>query len=151
MRSASGHQGENDRAAVKKNVEQEHVRHFLHKTCNQEVSGSFTLQSCKATANKCTKEVCCTCKIAFLLIRPIAVFFIDCNLNFSDHINSVTKKDSQRASKDWGSHEAKKPCTNSRKATTVQSGHTTSSNLLPFNLAHVTRENWSAFKKEGLG
>ena len=44
MRSASGHQGENDRAAVKKkNVEQRHVRHFLHKTCNSEVSGSFTL------------------------------------------------------------------------------------------------------------
>ena len=25
----------------KKKHEQEHVRHFLHKTCNQEVSGSF--------------------------------------------------------------------------------------------------------------
>ena len=23
--------------------EEEHVRHFLHKTCNQEVSGRFTL------------------------------------------------------------------------------------------------------------
>ena len=58
----------------KKKSEQEHVRHFLHKTCNQEVSGRFTLQSCKTTAKKCTKKVCCTCKVTFLLIRPIAVF-----------------------------------------------------------------------------
>ena len=27
----------------KKKGEQEHVRHYLHKTCNQEVSGCFTL------------------------------------------------------------------------------------------------------------
>ena len=59
-------------------------------------------------------------------------------------------------SKDWGSHEAKNPRTNSREATTVQSGHTSSSNLWPFNLAlfsvgKVTGGNWSAFKKEGLG
>ena len=41
MRNASGHLGENERQWKKS--EQEHVRHFLHKTCNQEVSGSFTL------------------------------------------------------------------------------------------------------------
>ena len=40
IRNASAHQGENERQW--KN-EQEHARHFLHKTCNQEVSGSFTL------------------------------------------------------------------------------------------------------------
>ena len=28
----------------------------------------------KTTAKKCTKKVCCTCKVAFLLIRPIVVF-----------------------------------------------------------------------------
>ena len=50
-------------------------RHFLHKTNNQEVSRSFTLKSCKTTAKKCTKKVCCSCKVAFLLIRPIVVFF----------------------------------------------------------------------------
>ena len=27
----------------KKKNEEENVRHFLHKTCNQDVSGSFTL------------------------------------------------------------------------------------------------------------
>ena len=31
---------------------EEHVRPFLHKTCNQEVSGRITLQSCKTTAKK---------------------------------------------------------------------------------------------------
>ena len=41
MRNASGQLGENERQWKKS--EQEHVRHFLHKTCNQEVSGSFTL------------------------------------------------------------------------------------------------------------
>ena len=44
---------------------QENVRHFLHKTCNQDVSGSFTLWSCKTTAKKCTKQVCCKCKVVF--------------------------------------------------------------------------------------
>ena len=58
-----------------KKSEQEHRRHFLHKTCNQDVSGRYTLQSCKTTAKKCTIKVCCTCKGCFLLNRLIAVFF----------------------------------------------------------------------------
>ena len=29
------------------------------------------MYSCKTTATKCTKKVYCTCKVAFLLIRPI--------------------------------------------------------------------------------
>ena len=41
MRNANGRLGENERQW--KTSEQEHVRHFLHKTCNQEASGSFTL------------------------------------------------------------------------------------------------------------
>ena len=32
------------------------------------------LKSCKTTAKKCTKKVCYTCKVAFLLIIPIVVF-----------------------------------------------------------------------------
>ena len=51
--NASCHQAENERQ--RKESEQDHIQHFLHKTCNQEVSGSFTLQSCKPTAKKCTK------------------------------------------------------------------------------------------------
>ena len=41
MRNGCFHQGENERR--EKKSEQEHVQHFPHKTCNQEVSGSFTL------------------------------------------------------------------------------------------------------------
>ena len=48
-----------------KKSEQEHVRHFLHKTCNQEVSGRFTLQSCKTTAKKCTKKCAARAKLLF--------------------------------------------------------------------------------------
>ena len=59
-----------------KKSEQEHVRHFLHKTCDQEVSGSFTLSSCKTKAKKCTKKSVLKCKVVFLLIRPIVVFHL---------------------------------------------------------------------------
>ena len=59
----------------KKKSEKEHLRHFLHKMNNQEVSRSFTLKSCKTTAQKSTKKECCSYKVAFLLIRPIVVFF----------------------------------------------------------------------------
>ena len=41
-----------------KNERQEHIQHFLHKTCNWEVSGSFTLYSFKTAAKKCTKKAC---------------------------------------------------------------------------------------------
>ena len=47
---------------------------FLHKTCNQEVSGSFTSQTCKTTTKKCTKKVCIKCKVAILLISRTVVF-----------------------------------------------------------------------------
>ena len=59
MRNPSGHQGENEQ--VKKS-EQQQVRHFLHKTCNKKVSGSFTLWSCKTAAKKCPpgEERCVT-------------------------------------------------------------------------------------------
>ena len=70
MRNASGHQCKEKMSGSDKKSEREHVRHFLHK----KVSGSFTWRSCKTTAKKCTKKVCCTCKVAFLLIRPIVVF-----------------------------------------------------------------------------
>ena len=56
--------------------EQEHVQHFLHKTCNREVSGRFKWKLRKTKAKKCTKKVCSTCKVVFLLIRPIVVFIV---------------------------------------------------------------------------
>ena len=49
------------------------VRHFLHKTCSEEVSGMFTLQSCKKTAESVQKSVLHE-QSTFLLIRPIDVF-----------------------------------------------------------------------------
>ena len=61
MRNASGHQCKVKMSGSEKKSEREHVRHFLHK----KVSGSFTLQSCKTTAKKCTKKVCGTCKVFF--------------------------------------------------------------------------------------
>ena len=70
MRNASGHQCKGKMSSSEKKSELEHVRHFVHK----KVSGSFTLWLCKTTAKKCTRKVCCTCKVAFLLIRPIVVF-----------------------------------------------------------------------------
>ena len=51
MRNASSHQGKNE--WQRKKSEQDH---FLHKTCNWEVSGSFTLSPCKTKAKKCTKK-----------------------------------------------------------------------------------------------
>ena len=53
---ASCHQGEIKNERQRKKSEQEHIQHFLHKTCNWEVSGSFPLYSFKTTANKCTKK-----------------------------------------------------------------------------------------------
>ena len=59
MSNASGHQCKVKMSSGEKRSEREHVRrHFLPKTCNKEY----------------TKKVCCTCKVAFLLIRPIDVF-----------------------------------------------------------------------------
>ena len=57
--------------------EQDDIQHFLHKTCNSEVSGSFTLSSCKTTAKKCKKKCAAGAQLFFLLIRPtvfLAVF-----------------------------------------------------------------------------
>ena len=50
-----------------KKSEQDHIQHFLHKTCYYEVSGSFTLSSCKTTAKKCTKKFAARAKLVFLL------------------------------------------------------------------------------------
>ena len=57
-----------------KKSEQEHVRHFLHKTCNQEVSGRFTLQSCKTTAKKCTKKCAARAKLLFWSLDLLLFF-----------------------------------------------------------------------------
>ena len=67
MRNASCEQCKVKMSGSEKKGEREHVRHFLQKACNKEVSGSFALKSCKTTTNKCTKKVCCTFARAKLL------------------------------------------------------------------------------------
>ena len=59
---------------MKKKLTKEHVRHFLQKTCNQEVSGRFRVVVVQNKGKEMYKKVCSTCKVAFLLIRPIVVF-----------------------------------------------------------------------------
>ena len=49
----------------KKKVNRNTYNIFLHKTCNEEVTGSFTFSSCKRKAKKCTKKVSCKCKVVF--------------------------------------------------------------------------------------
>ena len=55
----------------KKKAEQEHVRHFLHKTSNQKFLEVSRCSRAKQRQIKAYKKVCCTCKVSFLLIRPI--------------------------------------------------------------------------------
>ena len=56
--NASCHQLKVKMSGSEKKSEQEHIQHLLHKTCNWEVSESFTLYSFKTTAKKCTKKAC---------------------------------------------------------------------------------------------
>ena len=51
----------------KKKKEPEHIQHFLHKTCNWK----FHVVVVQNNGKEMYKKVCCTCKIVFLLIRPI--------------------------------------------------------------------------------
>ena len=64
----------------KKKSEQEHVQHFLNKTCNQEVSGRFTSQSCKTTAKKCTKKCAARAKLLFCSLDLLLFFFLPFSL-----------------------------------------------------------------------
>ena len=76
---------------VKMTGSEKKCKHFLHKTCNREVSGSFTYvvvvqnsskEMYKKSVQSCflliRKKVCCTCKVFFWLIGPtdfcLAVF-----------------------------------------------------------------------------
>ena len=68
MRNASGHRGEKERQWKKKQTnkqtEQEHTRRFL------EVSR----RSRAKQRHRNVQKVCCTCGVAFSLIRPLVVF-----------------------------------------------------------------------------
>ena len=62
-------QGENERQWNVRS-EREHVRHFLHKKS----FWKFCVVVVQNNGKEMYKKVCCTCKVAFLLIRPIVVF-----------------------------------------------------------------------------
>ena len=65
MRNASGHQCRRKWAAVKKNVNDNTYDIFSMKKF---------LEVSRCSRAKRTKKMCCTCKVVFLLIRPIVVF-----------------------------------------------------------------------------
>ena len=73
MRNASGHQGENERQWKKS--EKERVRKFPHKTCNQEVSGTFRkFHVVQKNGKEMYKKRVLHVQSCLLLIRPIVVF-----------------------------------------------------------------------------
>ena len=70
MRNASGHQCKEKMNGSEKKSEREHVRHFLHKKS----FWRFHVVVVQNNGKEMYKKVCCTCKVVFLLIRPIVVF-----------------------------------------------------------------------------
>ena len=63
--------------------EQEHRWHFLHKTCNEEDSGSFTLLSCKLKQQQRNVQKKCAAhaKFLFCLLNPLLFFHCSCCLD----------------------------------------------------------------------
>ena len=71
MRNASGHQCKMKmRGSEKIKIDRKHVRHFLHKKS----LGKFHALVVQNNGKEMYQKLCCTCKVAFLLIRPIVVF-----------------------------------------------------------------------------
>ena len=66
-------QGENERAVKKKLNENAYDISPIKRVTN-EVSGSFTLKSCKTTAKNVQRKRAVRAKLLFLRIRPIAIF-----------------------------------------------------------------------------
>ena len=55
--------------------EQEHIRHFLQKNVQLRSFWKFHVVVVRNNGKEMyKKKVCCTCKVGFLLIRPIVVF-----------------------------------------------------------------------------
>ena len=79
-----------------KSSELEQIQQFLHKTCNQEVSGSFTLQSCKTTEKKYTQKCAASAK-QFLCQLDLSFFwlFIFClsKLSFNAGLSQSSRKE----------------------------------------------------------
>ena len=77
MRNASGPAQGKMSGNEKKKREKEHIRPFLHKPCNQEVSSYWTFHVIVIVQNngkEMCKKVCCTCKVVFVVIIVFSPF-----------------------------------------------------------------------------
>ena len=82
MRNTSGHQGENERQWKKRvNKNTYHISSIKRLTRKFPEISRFS--RAKQRQKNVQKEVCCTCKVAFLLIRPIVLFFSPFSLPFA--------------------------------------------------------------------
>ena len=70
MRNANGNQGENERQWKKKKVN----KNMYEISSVKRVTRKFHVVVVQNNGKEMYKKVCCTCKVAFLLIRPIVVF-----------------------------------------------------------------------------
>ena len=75
MRNASGDQCKMKMSSSEKKSEREHVRHSSIK-CVTKIRSfwKFHVVVVQNNGKEMYKKVCCTCKVAFLLIRLIVVF-----------------------------------------------------------------------------
>ena len=70
MRNASGHQCKVKMSGSEKKSQ----RHFLHKTCKKFLHVLRCSRAKQRQRN--VQKVCCMCKAAFLLIRPVVLFTV---------------------------------------------------------------------------
>ena len=74
MRNASGHQCKVKMSGTEKKVNEKTYDISPVKSVTKKFLRVSCCSRAKQRQRKCTKKVCCTCKVAFLLIRPTVVF-----------------------------------------------------------------------------
>ena len=82
IRNASGHQRKVNMSGSDKKVNENTYDISSIKRVTKKFLQVFTFYSCKTTEKKCTKKVCYTCKVAFLLIW-VEVYALDLLLFFT--------------------------------------------------------------------
>ena len=73
MRNAGGHQGENERQRKKKKLNKNTYHIYSKKRVTRKFLEVSRCSRAKQRQRNLQKKVCCTYKVAFLLIRPIVV------------------------------------------------------------------------------
>ena len=71
MRNASGHQCKEKMSGSEKKVNE----NAYDVSSLKKIVWTFRVVVVQNNGKEMTKKVCCTCKVVFLLIRPIVVFF----------------------------------------------------------------------------